>query len=43
MERLMRAGGLAGVRRGEKVRTTVADPGHERATDKVNELHRRTS
>ena len=34
--RLMRAAGLAGVRRGKKIRTTVADPGHERAGDLVN-------
>jgi transposase InsO family protein len=32
----MRAAGLVGARRGRKVRTTVADPGHERATDKAN-------
>lgn len=36
VERLMRRAGLAGVHRGRKVRTTIADPGHERATDKVN-------
>src|SRR5690606_17721517 len=36
VERLMRGDGLAGVVRARKVRTTVADPGHERATDRVN-------
>jgi putative transposase len=36
VERLMRAGGLVGVVRGKKVRTTVADAGHERAADRVN-------
>jgi putative transposase len=32
----MRAAGLVGVVRGKKVRTTVADPGHQRAGDLVN-------
>jgi putative transposase len=36
VERLMRAAGLVGVVRGKKVRTTVADPGHQRAGDLVN-------
>jgi putative transposase len=36
VERLMRADGLRGAVRGKKVRTTVADPGHQRATDRVN-------
>jgi len=35
-ERLMRELGLAGVRRGRKVRTTVRDEGHERAADLLN-------
>ncbi|WUE08593.1 IS3 family transposase [Nonomuraea sp. NBC_00507] len=35
VERRMRALGLQGVRRGRKVRTTVADPGHERAADRL--------
>jgi putative transposase len=33
VERLMRELGLQGARRGRKVRTTHADPGHERAAD----------
>ncbi|MCW3816207.1 IS3 family transposase [Micromonospora sp. DR5-3] len=33
VERLMRQLGIAGVRRGKKVRTTVADGRHERAAD----------
>jgi putative transposase len=36
VERLMRALGLEGVRRGKKHRTTVADKGAERPTDHVN-------
>jgi putative transposase len=36
VERLMRQAGLCGVVRGKKVRTTVADPGHQRAGDRVN-------
>ncbi|SCL35911.1 putative transposase [Micromonospora aurantiaca] len=36
VERLMRDAGLAGVVRGKKIRTTTADPGHERATDLLN-------
>jgi putative transposase len=36
VERLMRTAGLAGARRGKKIRTTTADPGHERAGDLVN-------
>lgn len=36
VERLMREHGLRGVVRGKKVRTTVADPAHERAGDRVN-------
>jgi putative transposase len=36
VERLMRAAGLAGAVRGRKVRTTIPDPGHERAPDRVN-------
>jgi putative transposase len=36
VERLMRQAGLGGVLRGRKVRTTVADAGHERAGDRVN-------
>jgi putative transposase len=35
VERLMRRAGLRGVVRGKKIRTTVADPGHERASDLV--------
>jgi putative transposase len=35
VERLMRDAGLAGVVRGRKIRTTVADSGHERAGDLV--------
>ncbi|WP_196922394.1 IS3 family transposase [Micromonospora vinacea] len=35
VERLMRDAGLRGVVRGKKIRTTVADPGHERAGDLV--------
>ena len=35
VERLMRRAGLAGAVRGRKVRTTVADPGHERAGDRL--------
>jgi putative transposase len=35
VERRMRALGLRGVRRGKKIRTTVRDDGHERATDLV--------
>jgi putative transposase len=33
VERLMRELGLQGVRRGKKIRTTIADRGHERAAD----------
>lgn len=33
VERLMRELGLQGARRGKKVRTTIADPGHDRAAD----------
>lgn len=36
VERLMRQAGLAGVVRGRKIRTTVSDPGSERASDLVN-------
>jgi putative transposase len=36
VERLMRRAGLAGVVRGKKVRTTVADPRGRRAGDRVN-------
>jgi putative transposase len=36
VERLMRRAGLFGVVRGRKVRTTVPDPGRERAGDRVN-------
>ena len=36
VERLMRDCGLAGVVRGRKIRTTTADPGHERAADLLN-------
>jgi putative transposase len=36
VERRMRALGLEGVRRGKKIRTTTADPRHERAGDRVN-------
>ena len=36
VERRMRALGLEGVRRGKKIRTTTANPGHERADDRVN-------
>jgi putative transposase len=36
VERLMRRAGLSGVVRGRKVRTTVAEPGHQRAADRVN-------
>jgi putative transposase len=36
VERLMREQGLAGAVRGRKIRTTVPDPGHERAPDLVN-------
>lgn len=35
VERLMRSAGLRGVIRGKKIRTTVADPGHQRAGDLV--------
>lgn len=35
VERLMRDAGLRGVVRGRKIRTTVTDPGHERAGDLV--------
>jgi putative transposase len=35
VERLMREAGLRGVLRGKKIRTTMADPGHERAGDLV--------
>jgi putative transposase len=35
VERLMRRAGLLGVSRGRRVRTRVADSGHERATDRV--------
>ncbi|MEV0348922.1 IS3 family transposase [Nonomuraea sp. NPDC050680] len=35
VERRMRALGLQGARRGKKVRTTIADPGHERAADRL--------
>jgi putative transposase len=35
VERLMRADGLAGARRGKKIRTTIPDPGHQRAADLV--------
>jgi putative transposase len=31
----MRAPGLQGARRGKKIRTTMADPGHQRAADLV--------
>nr|WP_127938280.1 IS3 family transposase [Nonomuraea polychroma] len=37
VERRMRALGLQGARRGKKVRTTVADPGHERATARLRQ------
>jgi putative transposase len=36
VERLMRRAGLAGTRRGRKVRTTIAAAGHQRAGDLVN-------
>ncbi|MFI7431745.1 IS3 family transposase [Micromonospora sp. NPDC049836] len=36
VERLMRDAGLTGVVRGKKIRTTTADPGHERAADLLN-------
>jgi putative transposase len=36
VERLMRTAGLAGTRRGRKVRTTTPHPEHERAGDLVN-------
>lgn len=36
VERLMREHGVAGVVRGKKIRTTIADPGGQRATDRVN-------
>lgn len=36
VERLMRDAGLAGVVRGRRIRTTVADAGHERAGDLLN-------
>jgi putative transposase len=36
VERLMRGAGLRGAVRGKKVRTTVPDPGHQRAHDLVN-------
>jgi len=36
VERLMRDAGLAGVLRGKRVRTTVADPSHQRAADRLN-------
>ncbi|TDC03363.1 IS3 family transposase [Nonomuraea longispora] len=35
IERRMRALGLRGARRGKKVRTTMADPSHERAADRL--------
>jgi putative transposase len=35
IERLMRRAGLVGISRGKKVVTTVADPGHDRAADRV--------
>jgi putative transposase len=35
VERRMRVLGLHGARRGKRVRTTVADPGHERAADRL--------
>jgi putative transposase len=33
VERLMRELGIAGIRRGRKIRTTTPDPVHERAVD----------
>ncbi|AYF26676.1 hypothetical protein CSH63_04185 [Micromonospora tulbaghiae] len=36
VERLMRDCGLTGVVRGKKIRTTMAEPGHERAADLLN-------
>jgi putative transposase len=36
VERLMRRAGLCGAVRGRKVRTTIADSGHQRAGDRVN-------
>jgi putative transposase len=36
VQRLMRQAGLTGAVRGKTVRTTVPDPGHERAGDRVN-------
>jgi putative transposase len=36
VERLMRQAGLTGAVRGKKLRTTIGDPGHERAPDRVN-------
>jgi putative transposase len=36
VERLMRRAGLCGVVRGRRVRTTVSEPGRERAGDRVN-------
>ncbi len=36
VERLMGQLGLRGVVRGKKIRTTVADPGHDRATDRLD-------
>ncbi|MEU7852520.1 IS3 family transposase [Nonomuraea sp. NPDC049141] len=35
VERRMRTLGLQGARRGKKIRTTMADPGHQRAADLV--------
>ena len=40
VERLMRANGWEGVRRVKKVRTTVADPAHDRAPDLVKRRFR---
>jgi putative transposase len=40
VERLMRANGWEGVRRVKKVRTTVADPAHDRAPDLVQRAFR---
>ncbi|MGN9914762.1 IS3 family transposase [Phytohabitans sp. LJ34] len=36
VERLMRRAGLAGAARGKKIRTTVPDPRHQRAGDRLN-------
>jgi len=36
VERLMRQAGLSGAVRGRRVRTTIADPGHQRAGDRLN-------